>query len=147
MEDPVIDSLRRAAARLLRIEPAGYPRNRPVRTTALDAVPCVAEVYPGVRSIAITLTTASPDRDFVSLTCTRRFGPEARAWFAFKCKNADCHRGGFNLTRAVDEMIAAKVCDYSSREVCDGTETPQGMHGRLCMFELNYDIRIEYREN
>jgi hypothetical protein len=146
----VIGSLRKAAARLLRIEPAGYPTNRPVRTTSLDSVPCIRDAYPGVRSLTISLTSASPDRDFITLNQSRRFGPEARAWFAFKCKNSDCQHGGFSLNRVIDEMIAAKVGHYSSREVCDGTENThgaRGVHGRLCMYELNYDIHVEYREN
>ncbi|MEO0973897.1 MAG: hypothetical protein AAFX85_12460 [Pseudomonadota bacterium] len=143
----MIDSLRKVAARLLGVDREDPFAGRPGRRTALDDVPHLELAYPGVDTVAITLRAESPDREHVTITHTRTFGPRSRADFRFRCKNPTCRHGGFDLTQLVHRAVEQQRDSVSGTEVCTGTETPHGTYQTRCMHELVYRIAISYRQN
>lgn len=145
----MLHSLRKAAARLIAATSKSHsePGALPSRLLALDDVPHLGAVYPFVDTIAITLRMESPDREHCSVVHTRTFADRSRADFRFRCKNPDCHHGGFDLHELVARAVDTRRTSVRGARVCSGVESPRGTYQSSCLHELTYQIAIRYRHH
>ena len=86
----------------------------------------------------------SPDNDMEPTLNGRSFGPDARAFFSFKCKNVDCVDGGFDLSEPIEEMLTRRQPETTGRRVCQGWESKAQVNQRRCHYELNFRALAKY---
>ncbi|MDH3647169.1 MAG: hypothetical protein OER80_10370 [Gammaproteobacteria bacterium] len=112
--------------------------------TELEVAKKIADVFPGISHLAINLTITGPDNDVEPSLNNRSFGPQSRAYFVFRCKNADCVDGGFDLQ---DDLLAATDegrNEFSGRRLCHGWRNASVVGQQKCYYELNFRAHISY---
>lgn len=72
------------------------------------------------------------------------YKPDFVANFPFKCVNNDCTMEYFYLNGEVANMAAHHVEHATGKLDCRGNEADD--HDNRCPCELEYDIRIEYKD-
>lgn len=104
----------------------------------------ICDKYPEVAKLAVNLSIRAP---FESIEPTVRgfsLGPDAMANFVFRCKNTECHEGGFDLTEEIEKMISAYETSGNGRRVCQGWDGKSNMGHQRCYWELNFIVNISY---
>lgn len=110
--------------------------------------PLISEKYPNVLEISLDLKFNYPNafslhKDHI----TPKFNPDDKAYFEINCINRECFRSDLELDSEVRNAISQKIEFCEGHKSCKGYNTfscyeqEQGM----CMTELNYEIRIKYK--
>lgn len=110
----------------------------------LSKAPTIGELFPQVRHIAVNLVIRAPHNEIEPTMNGRSFGPNALAFFKFRCKNVECVEGGYDLTDVIELAVAQGKSDITGRDVCQGFEGRNRIHDVRCHYELNYKIHIAY---
>lgn len=113
----------------------------------MQGAPKLQEKFPQIRSIAVNLTISPPDHETEPTLNGRSFGPNSLAFFQFRCKNVDCHDGGFDITDTLTEAINKGDKSVTGRRVCHGWHSKNRINQLRCHYELNFRTNINYHEN
>lgn len=104
----------------------------------------VCDKYPEVTKLAINLSLRAPFENTEPTVRGFSLGPDAMANFVFRCKNTECHQGGFDLTEEIEKMIAAYETNGHGRRVCQGWDGKSNIGHQRCYWELNFVVNISY---
>lgn len=110
----------------------------------LATVPRMQEVFPTVRHLAVNLVISPPDHETEPTMNGRSFGPQALAFFEFRCKNVECTNGGFDITDSIKRAIAERQSDITGRRVCRGWHGKSRINQLRCHYELNFKVNVSY---
>ena len=121
------------------------PATETVGLTDLNEAETVADVFPGVRHLAVNLSIRAPDNEIEPSLTNRSFGPQSRAYFHFRCKNVECVDGGFDLRDEFEGAVSEMRSDVTGRRVCQGWRNADMAGHHKCYYELNFKIHISYR--
>ena len=110
----------------------------------LETAGSIADVLPGINHLAVNLTITGPDHEIEPSLNNRSFGPQSRAYFFFRCKNADCVDGGFDLQEDLLAAVAEGRNDLAGRRLCHGWRSADLAGQQKCYFELNFKAHISY---
>lgn len=116
-----------------------------VGLSELGEAETVADVFPGVRHLAVNMSIRSPDNEIEPSLTNRSFGPQSRAYFNFRCKNVECVNGGFDLREEFEDAVKDNRRDVTGRRVCHGWRNADMAGHQKCYYELNFKIHISYR--
>ncbi|MFK7886318.1 MAG: hypothetical protein AB8G16_05575 [Gammaproteobacteria bacterium] len=100
--------------------------------------------YPGVRHLAVNLVISPPDNETEPTMNGRSFGPQALAFFEFRCKNVECAHGGFDVSDSITSAIEDHQTEVSGRRVCRGWHGKRRINQVRCHYELNFRVNIAY---
>ncbi|NNF66726.1 MAG: hypothetical protein HKM98_04360 [Gammaproteobacteria bacterium] len=110
----------------------------------LETADKIADVLPGVTHLAVNLTITAPDNDGTPSLNNRSFGPQSRAYFFFRCKNADCVDGGFDLQDDLMKAATEGKNELSGRRLCHGWRSARLAGQQKCYYELNFKVHISF---
>jgi hypothetical protein len=113
----------------------------------LSGVPRMAERFPSVRHMAVNLVISPPHNETEPTMNGRSFGPQALAFFEFRCKNVECRDGGFDITDSIEKAVTNGDSDATGRRVCRGYQGKTRTQHLRCHYELNFRINIAYDED
>ena len=113
-------------------------------TSRLSTVPRMEEKYPGVRHLAVNLVISPPDHETEPTMNGRSFGPQALAFFEFRCKNVECHQGGFDISDSIERAIAQRETEITGRRICRGWHGKRQHNPLRCHYELNFKVNVAY---
>lgn len=113
----------------------------------LSSVPRMAERFPDVRHMAVNLVISPPHNETEPTMNGRSFGPQALAFFEFRCKNVECVDGGFDVTDSIDKAVAHHDTEATGRRVCRGWQGKTRTQNLRCHYELNFRINISYDDD
>ncbi|MEM6638751.1 MAG: hypothetical protein AAF610_02520 [Pseudomonadota bacterium] len=140
-------SLKAFFGRKDRIEAINVPDTRSAGSDKLSTVPRMGDVFPGVRHLAVNLVISAPDHETEPTMNGRSFGPQALAFFEFRCKNVECRGGGFDIGETIRDAIDAGETQVSGRRVCQGMHGAQRLNHIRCHYELNFKVNVAYHGN
>ncbi len=120
------------------------PEPKSAASERLSTVPRMEERFPNVRHLAVNLVISAPDHETEPTMNGRSFGPQALAYFQFRCKNVECSHGGFDITDTITEAIDAGQTEVSGRRVCRGWHGKSRINQLRCHYELNFKVNIAY---
>lgn len=139
-------SLKLAFKKKLVPGPVDVPETQSQESERMAAVPRMQDKYPGIRHLAVNLVISPPDHETQPTMNGRSFGPQALAYFGFRCKNVECAKGGFDITDSIDTAIAEKQTEVSGRRVCRGWHGKARINQLRCHYELNFKVNIAYHD-
>lgn len=114
-------------------------------TSRLSTVPRMEEKFPNVRHLAVNLVISPPDHETEPTMNGRSFGPQALAFFEFRCKNVECSDGGFDISDSIERAIAEHDTEVTGRRICRGWHGKRKQHNPIrCHYELNFKVNIAY---
>lgn len=125
-------------------EPVTIPDGGSVGSQKLATVPRMEDKYPGVRHLAVNLVISPPDNETEPTMNGRSFGPQALAFFEFRCKNVECAHGGFDVSDSITSAIEDHQTEVSGRRVCRGWHGKRRINQVRCHYELNFRVNIAY---
>jgi len=143
----VFGSLKLAFRKKLAPGPVDVPEIKTVATERMATVPRMEEKYPGIRHLAVNLVISPPDHETEPTMNGRSFGPQALAYFEFRCKNVECAHGGFDIADSIEAAIAEKQTEITGRRVCRGWHGKGRINQLRCRYELNFKVIISYHDN
>ncbi|MEO1574098.1 MAG: hypothetical protein AAFU65_03970 [Pseudomonadota bacterium] len=120
------------------------PEIRTQASEKLSTVPRMEDQFPSVRHLAVNLVISAPDHETEPTMNGRSFGPQALAYFEFRCKNVECAHGGFDITDTITSAIEAGQSEVSGRRVCRGWHGKKRLNQVRCHYELNFKVNIAY---
>jgi hypothetical protein len=97
----------------------------------------VAELFPGVANIGVSLTYNKIGLN-KSLLRTVNFFPESYAFFRVDCVNKDCVEGGFDLTQVITAMVGKR------KQAAQGKLTCKGRGVSADHSSIVYEVDIRY---
>jgi|APSaa5957512535_1039671.scaffolds.fasta_scaffold29284_1 hypothetical protein len=111
----------------------------------------IKDIYPELKEINFEFKIENPDGLSISPNYKPSYSkskrlPQHSACFQFECKDRECVNGGFNLTKEIKNMIQVHKLESSGQLICQGWQDPQRINQHHCLIELNYIIRILYKE-
>lgn len=110
----------------------------------LATVPRMEEVFPSVRHLAVNLVISPPDHETEPTMNGRSFGPQALAFFEFRCKNVECADGGFDISDSIKRAVSERQTEVTGRRVCRGWHGKKHVNQLRCHYELNFKVNISY---
>lgn len=126
------------------VELVDIPDGKSAGSDKLSSVPRMEEHYPSVRHLAVNLVISPPDNETEPTMNGRSFGPQALAFFEFRCKNVQCTHGGFDVSDSIGKAIEQGQTEVSGRRVCRGWHGKERIHQLRCHYELNFRVNIAY---
>ncbi len=120
------------------------PDGKSAGSEKLSTVPRMSDRYPNVRHLAVNLVISPPDNETEPTMNGRSFGPQALAFFEFRCKNVQCAHGGFDISDSIGTAIEQGQPEVSGRRVCRGWHGKGRINQLRCHYELNFRVNIAY---
>ncbi|TAL26838.1 MAG: hypothetical protein EPN94_02460 [Nitrospirae bacterium] len=100
----------------------------------------VSERFPKVASIIINMTYYQKVANPVLMERTINILPASYAYFNMECMIKDCVNGGFDLTKAISDLIKSHKKSGKGKLVCKGkTSAGSSEHA-----SVSYEINIQY---
>jgi hypothetical protein len=112
------------------------PVARDARQRAYQSVRTLAEDYPGVDEVSIDLWFKYPTGAQYAPPHSRIFAADMQAFFEFRCPEAGCQGGGYQLADAVRAALRGKRGANAGTVQCRGSRA-----GETCLMELHYSVR------
>lgn len=103
-----------------------------------------SETFPGVKSAKIRITFEDPDDRSTLGPSILDFSPFNRAYFEIDCPYRECVMGGFDLSPAVNQLIAMRQVHGKGQSTCQGWQDTERIHRHRCLLKADYEIQIEY---
>ena len=113
----------------------------------LADVPRMAERFPNVRHLAVNLVISPPHHETEPTMNGRSFGPQALAFFEFRCKNVECVGGGFDIADSIEKAVSQHDTEATGRRVCRGHQGKTRTQNLRCHYELNFRINVAYDDD
>lgn len=106
------------------------------------AAPSLRVAFPSVQQLRLELNFASTTTN-IPASQSHVLHPPARAFFEFPCPYADCD-GQFDLTDAVDLLLADRLLKAGGTLKCQGHRPDRGARRTPCQLHLTYEFTVTY---
>jgi hypothetical protein len=106
------------------------------------AAPSLRVAFPSVQQLRLELKFASTTTN-IPASQSHVLHPPARAFFEFPCPYADCD-GQFDLTGAVDLLLADRMSKAEGTLNCQGHRPDRGATRTPCQLHLTYEFTVTY---
>jgi hypothetical protein len=106
------------------------------------AAPSLRVAFPSVQQLRLELKFASTTTN-IPASQSHVLHPPARAFFEFPCPYADCD-GQFDLTAAVDLLLADRTSKAEGTLQCQGHRPDRRATRTPCQLQLTYEFTVTY---
>jgi len=106
------------------------------------AAPPLRVAFPSVQQLRLELKFASTTTN-IPASQSHVLHPPARAFFELPCPYADCD-GQFDLTSAVDLLLAGSSPKTEGTLKCQGHRPDRGVTLTPCQLHLTYEFTVTY---
>ena len=106
------------------------------------AAPALRVAFPSVQQLRLELNFASTTTN-TPASQSHVLHPPARAFFEFPCPHVDCD-GRFDLTSAVDLLLANRLTKANGTVKCQGHRPDRRAPRMPCQLHLSYEFTVMY---
>ena len=121
-----------------------YEQQKWERGIAHDRAPLIERWFPNLSGLVIDMTFKNPDWGKDPRPRQRSYGPEHRAFFEIECTDRECVSGGFDLSKAVSQLVSSGNTESSGTITCMGWQDVERVGQYRCLLEMTYKITATY---